>query len=252
MKKRALGRRQPTDRKHIAKYPLRALNQVIPDKVEKRMRLPYWHWSHDQGTEGACVGFALSMMMAMLNENQARSKKTPPYVHKYNSRWLWNEAKKIDEWEDTKPDDDNGTSIRAGCDVLRDIGHQLIRRKVNYEADLEQGIKTNRWATTVDEIRCSISLGIPVVLGIDWHSNFDTPKAKLIVKNNEYWIGEGDLGRIRGGHAICLYGASDRRQAFALKNSWGREYPLVWIPYKVVEELIKASREGEACLVTDR
>lgn len=247
-----LGRRKPLDRKHINKYPLKALGGTAPVKVEKRIKLPYWHWSHDQGSEGACVGFALSMMMAMLNENQARSKKTPPYVHKYNSRWLWNEAKKIDEWPETQPDDNNGTSVRAGCDVLRDIGHQLIRRRINYDADLTQGINTNRWARTVDEIRDAISMGIPVVLGIDWHANFDKPIPKKVGKLTEHWIGEGDLGMIRGGHAICLYGASDRRKAFALKNSWGRDYPLVWIPYSVVAELIKPSRMGEACLVTDR
>lgn len=40
----------------------------------------------------------------------------------------------------------------------------------------------------------------PVVLGINWYSNFDNP-----VKDDKgrYWIGKSSLGSIRGGHAIC-------------------------------------------------
>lgn len=243
-----LKRIPPTDFKHVQKYLFRAVAPKTVANVEDRLSLPYWHWQHDQGREGACVGFALSFMMSILNEQQARAIPQKPYVHKYNSRWLWSEAKRIDEWPETNPGDDNGTSVRAGCDVLRTLGHQRILGKVTNQADISQGIKENRWAITVDEIRTAISQGIPVVLGIDWMSNFDNPK----LKGRDYWIGEGDLGYVRGGHAICVYGASDKRQAFALKNSWGKSYPLVWIPYKVVGELIQADRYGEACLVTDR
>lgn len=40
---------------------------------------------------------------------------------------------------------------------------------------------------------------VPGVLGINWYSNFDTP-----VKKGSIWvIGQGDLGWVRGGHAIC-------------------------------------------------
>ena len=42
--------------------------------------------------------------------------------------------------------------------------------------------------------------GSPVVLGIDWYSNFDKP----VLDNGRYWIGRGGLGSIRGGHAICV------------------------------------------------
>lgn len=56
----------------------------------------------------------------------------------------------------------------------------------------------------------------PVVLGIDWYTNFDrpmrtdgtpyTPGARGL-----FWIGRGSLGKVRGGHCICakLYGVGD-------------------------------------------
>ncbi len=40
---------------------------------------------------------------------------------------------------------------------------------------------------------------VPVVLGINWYSNFDRPEKV----GGRYMIGRGDLGRVRGGHAIC-------------------------------------------------
>ena len=39
----------------------------------------------------------------------------------------------------------------------------------------------------------------PVVLGIDWYSNFDSPEEI----DGVYWIGKGNLGSVRGGHCIC-------------------------------------------------
>lgn len=240
-----LGRALPPDFSHIKKYPYRA---AAPFKVEKKLKLPYWHKSWDQGREGACVGFGCSMMLSIINEYQARKSLVKPYVHTYNARWLWNEAKKIDQWPDTNPGDDNGTSVRAAMDVLRDQGHVRIKRRVDQPVALDQGIQENRWATTVDDIRAAINNDIPVAIGVNWYSNFYAEN--LVKKGKETWITDGDLGYVAGGHAVCLVGASDHRQAFLIKNSWGADYPLVWIPYKVMERLLK--EEGEATLVTDR
>lgn len=45
---------------------------------------------------------------------------------------------------------------------------------------------------------------MPLVIGLDWHTNFDRPITKKRGAITEYWIGLGDLGRVRGGHAVCL------------------------------------------------
>lgn len=227
-----LGRREPRDFKHVEKYPLSALPlSATPPVVNKTLTLPTWHWTHDQGVQGACVGFGASMMMSMLNRKR------------YDPHWLWNESKKIDEWTDTNPGDNNGTSVRAACDVLRDQGHARKWSGRTYPVDPAEGITENRWATTVDEMRAGIAAGIPITIGVNWYTNFDRPE-------DGGWIGRGDLGRVRGGHAVCLYGASDRLGAFRLKNSWGRDFPLAWLGYKTMERLLGES--GEACLVTDR
>lgn len=98
----------------------------------------WWHF-YDQGREGACVGFGCSRMMSLLNRQR------------YDARWLWNQAKTIDEWPETNPGDDNGTSVRAACDVLRKTGH-VVANRVPEIVDIGQGIAANRWATDVDQI----------------------------------------------------------------------------------------------------
>lgn len=41
----------------------------------------------------------------------------------------------------------------------------------------------------------------PVVIGIPWYTNFDTPVRD---RDGNYYIGLGGLGDLRGGHCVCL------------------------------------------------
>lgn len=231
---RPLGRREPPDWQHVEKYPYAAVAPRTARNVEKTLPLPRYGSSYDQGSEGACVGFASSWMMSILNRRL------------YDPHWLWDRAKEIDEYPQTNPGDDSGTSVRAAMDVLRTLGHVRVVRGADRPCELTEGIKANRWAQTVDELRTSIASGTPVVFGTNWYTNFDQP----VKKSGAWWVGEGDLGTVRGGHAVCVYRASDRLQAFGFVNNWGKDYPCAWIPYPVVERLL--GEGAEAALVTDR
>src|SRR4051794_9044740 len=89
-----LGRLVPNDDEHIRKYPFAA---VAPATVEKTMKLPWWHWSHDQGREGSCVGHGIVMERAIVNSAQVGQSR------RYDPIGLWNSAKQIDEWPETNP-----------------------------------------------------------------------------------------------------------------------------------------------------
>lgn len=41
----------------------------------------------------------------------------------------------------------------------------------------------------------------PVIIGVPWYTAFDRPEKDA---DGIYWIGRGNLGTVRGGHAICL------------------------------------------------
>ena len=249
---------------HVARYPFSARFAETVSSVERALSLPYWHWTHDQGKEGSCVGHGGAMERAICNTIQNKKLGLTYPGRRYNPIQIWNEAKRIDEWPDTNPGDDEGTSVRAAYDVLRTLGPARVTSMklennvpVPYgekPPDPAEGVAVTRWARNVDEVRTAISKGLPVTLGVNWYSKFDNP----IVPEGRtwYWIGvnsksqPASLGYVRGGHCVTIYGASDRLQAVRIKNSWGRDYPLILCPYTVLQRLI--NEQGEAALVTDR
>lgn len=189
-----LGRRAPTDFEHVVRYPLTVTttpSKPVPvtigvnwytnfdDPVKdsrgrwwigratmlgsvrgghcvclapgKLADLQSWWEFYDQGREGACVGFGCSRMMSLLNRKR------------YDSRWLWNVAKEVDEWVETRAGDDNGTSVRAALDVLRTQGHKPWTPSARVKP--EEGISANRWAKTVDEVHAVLQNGVGDRLG---------------------------------------------------------------------------------------
>jgi hypothetical protein len=231
---RGLGRRVPEDRKHIEKYPFAALGLPTPAVVERALPLLPYTRAYDQGDCHGCVGFSASWMMSLLNRRL------------YAPRWLWEQAKLVDPFADSQPGDQQETTVRAAMDVLRAQGHRHVLGGREFGPRRSDGISENRWAVTVDEIRTSIDRGVPVVLGCDWHASFDAPERF----SRCWWIGRGRLGKTMGGHAVCIFRASDKLGAVGIVNSWGPRYPPVLMSYELLERLL--DHDGEATLVTDR
>lgn len=167
----------------------------LPDKDK-------WHAFYDQGREGACVGFGWSRCMTLLNSGQL-----------YAARWLWDRAKEKDEWGETNPGDNNGTSVRAAAEVLVAAGHVDWKQafadddhltRARYQPDLKDGLQVFRWARSVDEV----------------HETLGNERA-------------------------------DELGAVPILNSWGSGYPhRVWLPDDVFDRLIK--EDGEIAIPTDR
>lgn len=161
----------------------------------------WWHF-YDQGREGACVGFGWSRCMTILNKGEL-----------YTARWLWDRAKERDRWDETNPGDNNGTSVRSGGDVLRDLGHVAWQddhgdddhtERGAYAADTADGIQRFRWATSVDDV-----------------------------------------------HHVLGNERADELGAVPFLNSWGAGYPhRTWLPDEVLERLMNEG--GEVAVPTDR
>ena len=220
----------PSDEKRAQneRFLLRNVYREAPASIERVFEYPNYVKEYDQGPIGACVGYSCSWMMSIYNNPDL-----------YNAYWLYKRAQAIDKDPGTN-DDMDGAYIWAAGDVLRKEGHAVY--KTNTPA-IDNGIQSYYWGKTVDDIRAAIDAGRPPVFGIYWYSAFNKP----VAKNGEYWIPDGSWGRVLGGHAICCIGASDKRQAFKLLNSWGASYPPVWISYKSITALL--ARQGE-CMVT--
>lgn len=176
-----LGRREPTDWEHAEKYPFSAASvpaQPVPviagtnwyrefytptfDPTDNRwwvardgrlsriegghayclkpesMRDLIGWWSfYDQGQEGACVGFATARALTMIERKR------------FDGRDIYHRAQKIDEWPGEAYE---GTSVRAGIDVVREEGPRQIKRGVTLDPNPDHGIAVNRWATSMDDV----------------------------------------------------------------------------------------------------
>jgi hypothetical protein len=233
------GRKLPTDFTHVDKYPARLGSSV--ESVEKF--LPYsdaWRKFYNQNGYNACVGFGESQAVSIIDR------------YSFMALWLYREALKIDEWPGEA---DEGTSLRAGFDVLRTQGHIRHHKLLPDVPELKYGIEANHWATSVDEIRTAISKGIPVVMGTNWYSRFS--KQYLQETRNgaikEYRVVPGannSYGFNMGGHCWTIIAASDKRQSFQTPNSWGMSYPRTWFSYELVHKLL--TEYGEAGIIIPR
>jgi hypothetical protein len=234
--------------------------------VEHELPLPTWLASHDQGREGSCVGHSVALERAIANTAERRAGGHP------RRRWLrfdpialWRAAKAIDEYPQTRPEDNNGTSVRAAYEITRLHGLYRVRAMElvgdvptpvgeDPEIDATAGVESYAWAVDVDAMRAAIAAGAAISIGVDWHVGFDTPLERRRGRAREAWIPEqAGWGRVRGGHSPLLTGASDRRGAFRLTNSWGASWGVkgsAWLSYESMGALLH--REGEAALVTDR
>jgi hypothetical protein len=67
---------------------------------------------------------------------------------RYDAPWLYHRAQQIDEWPGENYD---GTSVRAGLDVLRTEGGRRLHRGMESDPTPMYGIASNRWATNVED-----------------------------------------------------------------------------------------------------
>ncbi len=238
-----LGRLVPPDFRHVELYPLRALALEVPPAVEKSLGLPWWWKTHDQRSRSACVGFGLSAERSITNRRQRLLETTQNITYRYDANWLYDEALKIDEWPGEA---DQGTSLRAGYEVLVARGHRRVQRGVTGPETYEHGVTTYRWAQSVDEIRAAIYADLAVAIGVAWYYSLFLP-FKI---GTESWVSIAPASQVAGGHCLTIYKMSDRRQAFCLMNSWGSSWAPSWISYVDMTRLLH--EDGEAVTVTDR
>lgn len=156
-----------------------------------------WWQFYDQGYEGACVGFGVSRVLSLMNRRR------------YLARWTWDRAKEIDEWVETNPGDDNGTSVRAGLEVSRVQGAVRWngtltaadadwRLRGMIDGDLDEGIGTYRWALSMDDVLRvldSPTLGYVTVLN-SWGRSYPHLVRMPVTTLDRLWREDGEIGLV--------------------------------------------------------
>lgn len=229
-----LGRTAPPDTRHLEAYPfgVTADPSIVIEKEIARPTLD----AYDQGATPKCVAFSTSKVVNWFNK------------YDFDAPWLYDRCKEVDGMPGV-----DGTNARAACDVLRTQGHlrRVKGKPVKAGPSLKHGISGNRWAQSVDEIRAVFATATPqpVLIGIDWYDAWFTPD---VSRAGGYWLQMiSQAGQIAGGHEIGVWAVSDKRQAFGLSNTWGKQgWPdLAWMPYTVMKQLF--AQGADACVITD-
>jgi hypothetical protein len=226
-----LGRIEPPDMRHVELHPLRAA--LVRTGVEVTIPAPTLS-DYNQGQTPKCVGYSTSRVVNWLNR------------FAFSADWLYDQCKRIDPW----PGED-GTSARYACDVLRAQGHLRIigGNPVKAGPQKKHGIESNTWATSVDDIRSVFAAPKPqpVLMGTEWLEAWFNPE----LRGREWWFQDPRVaGGSAGGHEWGIWACSDNRQAFGMRNTWGRDFPpLVWVPYSTIDFLFGAG--ADACVLHD-
>ena len=195
-------------------YPIRAMVAPTPRSYTWRVGP-----SLDQGSEGACVGFAWAHELA------ARPMVIDRVSIDVARERLYNEARRLDSWPG---EDYEGTSVIAGAKAAKALG----------------AITEYRWAFGLEELRLAVGHAGPAVLGINWYDDMEEADA-----NGFIHVG----GNIAGGHAIVCYGVNQKYGYFRLQNSWGPSWGMMGACKVSFDDMNRLLREdGEACIPVGR
>lgn len=199
-------------------FPVR---EVLAEPAYRSASWDVGEWL-DQGTEGACVGFAWTHELIAI----------PIPIGGLDNQWareiIYWEAQRIDPWPGGAYPGASpfyeGTSVLAGVKVCANLGF----------------INEYRWAFGLDDVRLTLGNFGPLVLGLNWYEGmFDTDQSGFITPT----------GRNAGGHAILAVSVNEEERWVRLHNSWGKSWGIDGTCRIRFDDLDRLLREqGEACV----
>ncbi|ADZ22787.1 C1A family cysteine protease [Clostridium acetobutylicum] len=196
----------------------------------------------DQGSLGSCVTFATTYAKTY-EENQNRNWGVNVPSHFFSPSYIYSQIHSdnsadgggsqfsdafnlIEEQGDTSITD----MPYDGSDYGWETQPTAVQREhaAQYKATDWQQLDSGNYS----EIKQELAKGTPVVIGIDVYPDFDN----ISPSNPVFDVISGDD---RGGHALCVVGYDDSKQAVKIINSWGTNWGINgygWISYKVLQQ----------------
>ena len=202
----------------------------LSSHVDLRERFPP---PYDQGKLGSCTANALCGLYAFHSPDVLGSRL---FLY-YNERKLENDIP-----------DDHGALLSDGIKVLEQYGlceekdwpYDVAKFSEKPSDDCYRKalahhvISAHNIANTLEEMRRSLQLGQPFVVGIMLFQSFESmevAKTGMVPMPSQ---GEAFLG----GHAVVCVGYDDERRVWAMRNSWGDQWGdrgYFYLPYDYLD-----------------
>ncbi len=192
-----------------------ALSQDPPDIGVSPIR--------NQGSEGACTGFALSSAITLMNRQRHQRIPTPVEAPMASARMLYEMAKINDEWPG---EDYEGSSIRGALKGFYNNG--VCRDDLAPYASGERG-----WFLKKEQAKDARNTGLGAYYRlrpeiIDYHAALN--EANVVYVSAQIHRGwqkppKGDIKPshlTEGGHAFIIVGYDE--DGFLIQNSWGESW----------------------------
>ncbi|NHA07920.1 C1 family peptidase [Mucilaginibacter sp. HC2] len=192
----------------------------------------------DQGQTGTCVSWSSGYaLMGTLNNEF-------PIANVSNPRSGWYVYQK-DHSANNDCDTDDGMYVTSGLDILQNYGVpaanldaslgspcQAPSSSVDASAATDKNVSSYAAISTVADIKNALSMNLPVEMGFNVYDSFETAFDNGTVYKKT-------SGSLLGGHAICIIGYSDAKNAVLIQNSWGtsggdsQNPGCMWLDYSI-------------------
>lgn len=198
------------------------VSAVLPEPTPFITEKYWWDggWWGNQGNTFHCVAYS---WMHLVEDGPVVQDAitTPRSKPLFAPEKFYHECQIRDPWPGTSY---NGTSVRTGAQLLKELGI----------------IKEYRWANNSEEVAQTLLHLGPVVVGTKWTMDMAKPKANGIIR---------PTGSSLGGHAYLLNGVDYSKKLFRIKNSWSRAWGrngYAFISFEDFDSLL--SMGGDACV----
>ena len=175
----------------------------------------------NQGGEGSCVAWATAYAaLSSLEHNYGGQMPFPDATR--SPEYVYNQIK-------VRQQCSSGAYVTTGLNLLVNQGvcswtempYTDVSCNTQPSATQKTAASTHKatsWSAInkadIAGLKGILAVNVPVVIAVTVDGTFDALSA-----SNPIWKAHG--GRVRGGHAICVVGYDDSKNAFKVQNSWG-------------------------------
>ncbi|MFS4469973.1 C1 family peptidase [Chryseobacterium sp. T20] len=194
----------------------------------------------NQGHEGSCVAFATAYAAASTLEYNFKgvtSPRSPEYVY--------NQIKVSDCSGGSYPSSALDLIKNQGVCSWSEMPYTDVGCSTQPNATQKSAASTHKfttWATVdktnISNVKALLSMNFPIIIAVTVDASFDN------LSSASNWIWKSHSGAKRGGHAICVVGYDDAKQAFKVQNSWGPSWGdngFFWIDYAFFAKTTKGA-----------